>query len=120
MSTRWAAELKGDFDESYLAKQSHVYVKRKMGARSNRFPKSLTFFWFFARIYLQKEIIWTWFSSYVAMDFDLAKTSVLDQTCRCVFLIPYTDLYQIVVMATLLMRKQNKPLASPHVCQEFV
>lgn len=30
-STRWAVELKGDFDESYLAKQSHVCMKRKMG-----------------------------------------------------------------------------------------
>lgn len=27
MSTRWATELKGDFDKSYLTKQSYVTVR---------------------------------------------------------------------------------------------
>lgn len=49
MSSRWATELKGDFDESYLTKQSCVcaWWVAVRSAGSNRFPKSLTFFCFF-------------------------------------------------------------------------
>lgn len=47
MSTRQATELKGDFDNSYLSKQSSVFmsVRVETGVGSNRFvfAKSLTF-----------------------------------------------------------------------------